>query len=226
MQSKRQPKVHTYSKKRRRKVRPGRAILSIGFTFLVAGVIGVVGYSVAKPILQYSGCRAFSDPAGGDAFFCGGRNWRRPEGVGICCGDRDHSGTGADAGRGRLCAPVSALESKQALQAAGGIGTGENAGRQTPGDSAESLRRRDLVSDQRIAGEVLRRSKGQYDPVGDRGYRDPAGLDTGGAAEPCCGIISCRMRMLRQGIVSQTAAAGWTIPRKTAAKRGRVRSAQ
>ena len=55
MQSKRQPKVHTYSKKRRRKVRPGRAILSIGFTFLVAGVIGVVGYSVAKPILQYSG---------------------------------------------------------------------------------------------------------------------------------------------------------------------------
>lgn len=54
VQSKRQPKVHTYSKKRRRKVRPGRAILSIGFTFLVAGVIGVVGYSVAKPILQYS----------------------------------------------------------------------------------------------------------------------------------------------------------------------------
>ena len=44
MQSKRQPKVHTYSKKRRRKVQPARAILSVGFTFLVAGVIGVVGY--------------------------------------------------------------------------------------------------------------------------------------------------------------------------------------
>ena len=53
LQSKRQPKVHTYSKKRRRKVQPARAILSVGFTFLVAGVIGVVGYSIAKPILEY-----------------------------------------------------------------------------------------------------------------------------------------------------------------------------
>lgn len=225
MQSKRQPKVHTYSKKRRRKVRPGRAILSIGFTFLVAGVIGVVGYSVAKPILQYSGAE-HSQTQPEETLSSAAAETAAPEGVGICCGDRDHSGTGADAGRGRLCAAGLSTGKQTGAPGCGGIGTGENAGRQTPGDSAESLRRRDLVSDQRIAGEVLRRSKGQYDPVGDRGYRDPAGLDTGGAAEPCCGIISCRMRMLRQGIVSQTAAAGWTIPRKTAAKRGRVRSAQ
>lgn len=65
MQSKRQPKVHTYSKKRRRKVQPARAILSVGFTFLVAGVIGVVGYSIAKPILEYSGAPRVTEQAEG-----------------------------------------------------------------------------------------------------------------------------------------------------------------
>ena len=58
MQPKRQPKVHTYSRKRRRKASPGRMILSIGFTFLAAGAVGVVGYSIAKPILQYSGAES------------------------------------------------------------------------------------------------------------------------------------------------------------------------
>lgn len=54
MQSKRQPKVHKYSKKQHRRVTsPGRTLLSIGFTFLIAGAVGVVGYSIAKPILQY-----------------------------------------------------------------------------------------------------------------------------------------------------------------------------
>ena len=65
LQSKRQPKVHTYSKKRRRKVQPARAILSVGFTFLVAGVIGVVGYSIAKPILEYSGAPRVTEQAEG-----------------------------------------------------------------------------------------------------------------------------------------------------------------
>lgn len=55
MQPKRQLKVHTYSRKRRCKASPGRTILSIGFTFLAAGAVGVVGYSIAKSILQYSG---------------------------------------------------------------------------------------------------------------------------------------------------------------------------
>lgn len=56
MQSRKQPKVHKYSRKRRRSVTsPGRALLSIGFTFLVAGAVGVVGYSIAKPILQFAG---------------------------------------------------------------------------------------------------------------------------------------------------------------------------
>lgn len=55
MQSRKQPKVHKYSRKRRRSVTsPGRTLLSIGFTFLIAGAVGVVGYSIAKPILQYS----------------------------------------------------------------------------------------------------------------------------------------------------------------------------
>ncbi len=54
MQPRKQPKVHKYSRKRRRISSPGHTILSIGVTFLVAGAIGVVGYSIAKPILQYS----------------------------------------------------------------------------------------------------------------------------------------------------------------------------
>lgn len=64
MQSKRQPKVHKYSKKKRRRITsPGRTLLSIGFTFLVAGAIGVVGYSIAKPILQYTGTDAQQESA-------------------------------------------------------------------------------------------------------------------------------------------------------------------
>lgn len=55
MQFKKQPKVHTYAKKRRRKTNPARAVLSVGITFLIAGAIGVVGYSIAKPILLYTG---------------------------------------------------------------------------------------------------------------------------------------------------------------------------
>lgn len=56
MQSRKQPRVHKYSRKRRRSATgPGRTLLSIGFTFLIAGAVGVVGYSIAKPILQYAG---------------------------------------------------------------------------------------------------------------------------------------------------------------------------
>ncbi len=49
-------KIHRYEKKRRRReiVGPGRTLLSICFTFVVAGAIGVVGYSIAKPILTYT----------------------------------------------------------------------------------------------------------------------------------------------------------------------------
>ena len=54
MRSKKGPKVHQYSKKHRRPIRPGRAVLSVCFTFLIAGAIGFVGYSVAKPILQFT----------------------------------------------------------------------------------------------------------------------------------------------------------------------------
>ena len=54
MRSKKGPKVHQYSKKHRRPIRPGRAVLSVCFTFFIAGAIGFVGYSVAKPILQFT----------------------------------------------------------------------------------------------------------------------------------------------------------------------------
>ncbi len=53
MQTRREPKVHIYSKKkRRRKGSPLRGVLSVCFTFVVAGIIGTVGYSIAKPILE------------------------------------------------------------------------------------------------------------------------------------------------------------------------------
>lgn len=54
MRSRKQPKIHKYSRrKKRRTISPGRTFLSVCFTFLMAGAIGVVGYSIAKPILQY-----------------------------------------------------------------------------------------------------------------------------------------------------------------------------
>lgn len=55
MKSKRQPKVHKYSKHRRKNANPAQTALSVALTFLIAGAIGVVGYSVAKPLLQYDG---------------------------------------------------------------------------------------------------------------------------------------------------------------------------
>ncbi len=58
MQPKREPKVHTYSRKRRRRVfSPMRTVMSVCLTFAVAGAVGVVGYSIAKPILEMSGSR-------------------------------------------------------------------------------------------------------------------------------------------------------------------------
>lgn len=48
--------MHKYAKRRSRRVSsPGRTLLSICFTFVIAGAIGVVGYSIAKPILQFTG---------------------------------------------------------------------------------------------------------------------------------------------------------------------------
>jgi len=56
MRLKKEPKVHRYEKRRKERdiVGPGRTLLSICFTFVVAGAIGVLGYSIAKPILQFS----------------------------------------------------------------------------------------------------------------------------------------------------------------------------
>lgn len=55
MGRRRKVKVHRYEKKRRQReiVGPGRTFLSLCLTFLAAGVIGVVGYSIAKPIIQF-----------------------------------------------------------------------------------------------------------------------------------------------------------------------------
>lgn len=53
MQPKREPKVHTYAKKKRRRIsNPMHTVLSVCLTFVVAGAIGVVGYSIAKPVLE------------------------------------------------------------------------------------------------------------------------------------------------------------------------------
>ncbi len=63
MRTRREPKVHKYKKRRhgRRITGPGRTLLSVCVTFVVAGVIGVVGYSVAKPILQFTGTQNVSE---------------------------------------------------------------------------------------------------------------------------------------------------------------------
>lgn len=64
MRSRRQPKVHKYAKRRSRRISsPGRTVLSICFTFVIAGAIGVVGYSIAKPILQFTGTESTSQDA-------------------------------------------------------------------------------------------------------------------------------------------------------------------
>lgn len=61
MRTRRQPKVHRYTKRRgRRATGPGRTLLSVCFTFVIAGAIGVVGYSIAKPILQFTGSEGSS----------------------------------------------------------------------------------------------------------------------------------------------------------------------
>ena len=117
MQSKRQPKVHTYSKKRRRKVRPGRAILSIGFTFLVAGVIGVVGYSVAKPILQYSGAE-HSQTQPEETLSSAAAETAAPEESASAAVTETTAAPVQTQAEDGYVLPVSALESKQALQAA------------------------------------------------------------------------------------------------------------
>ena len=117
MQSKRQPKVHTYSKKRRRKVRPGRAILSIGFTFLVAGVIGVVGYSVAKPILQYSGAE-HSQTQPEETLSSAAAETAAPEESASAAVTETTAASVQTQTEDGYVLPVSALESKQALQAA------------------------------------------------------------------------------------------------------------
>ena len=117
MQSKRQPKVHTYSKKRRRKVRPGRAILSIGFTFLVAGVIGVVGYSVAKPILQYSGAE-HSQTQPEETLSSAAAETALPEESASAAVTETTAASVQTQAEDGYVLPVSALESKQALQAA------------------------------------------------------------------------------------------------------------
>lgn len=117
MQSKRQPKVHTYSKKRRRKVRPGRAILSIGFTFLVAGVIGVVGYSVAKPILQYSGAE-HSQTQPEETLSSAVAETALPEESASAAVTETTAASVQTQTEDGYVLPVSALESKQALQAA------------------------------------------------------------------------------------------------------------
>lgn len=55
MGRRRKTKIHRYEKKRRPReiVGPGRTFLSLCLTFLAAGAIGVVGYSIAKPIIQF-----------------------------------------------------------------------------------------------------------------------------------------------------------------------------
>ena len=54
MQPRKQPKIHKYSKRKKKCIKsPIRTFLSIVFTFAIAGAVGVVGYSIAKPLLQF-----------------------------------------------------------------------------------------------------------------------------------------------------------------------------
>ena len=218
MQSKRQPKVHTYSKKRRRKVRPGRAILSIGFTFLVAGVIGVVGYSVAKPILQYSGAE-HSQTQPEETLSSAAAETAAPEESASAAVTETTAAPVQTQAEDGYVLPVSALESKQALQAA-------------------AVSAREKMPDGKLLVIPLKVSGGEV------WYQTSASLAKScGAAKGSMTLseivdtvtqqgwtpaaqLSLLWDNLLPGIVSQTAAAGWTIPRKTAAKRGRVRSAQ
>ena len=63
MRRRRDIKIHRYEKKSRRReaVGPGRTFLSICFTFIIAGVIGIIGYSIAKPILIYTAQESSSE---------------------------------------------------------------------------------------------------------------------------------------------------------------------
>ncbi len=53
--SRKNSNVYTYEKPKRKKPSAGRTLLSILITFLVAGAIGVLGYSIAKPFLTFTG---------------------------------------------------------------------------------------------------------------------------------------------------------------------------
>lgn len=63
MSSKKKPKVHRYYKKQKSKpvTGPGRTFLSVLVTLILALVLGVVGYSVAKPIMEF-----FADDSSSD----------------------------------------------------------------------------------------------------------------------------------------------------------------